>query len=73
MQAIVRNLRGRFAAMLLSGGAVFQLGGCEFGQISTSVTVDSRQLIASLVRDAVLNPINQFVTDSVNTALGIEE
>lgn len=47
-------------------GLLFQFGGCELGQITTTTTLDARELIISVVRGTILSPIDQFVTDAVN-------
>ncbi len=51
-----------------SAGMLFQFGGCDVGSITTSVTLDGRSLLISLVRGAVLMPIDTLVTDAINNA-----
>jgi len=61
-----RGSRGRAFAALLYAGLALQLGGCNFGEITTTTTLDGRQLIESLLRGVILTPLDQFITDSVN-------
>lgn len=58
--------RKRCLTWFLTGGFLMQLGSCNFGNISTSVTLDGRELIVTLFRAAILTPIDQFITESVN-------
>lgn len=66
-------VRRKFAATVMTGGMLFQFGGCDFGSVTTSVTLSGEELIISLVRAAILDPIDQFVTDQVNAAFGNDE
>jgi len=52
---------------------LFQLGGCEFGDITTTTTLDGRELVISLIQGAILNPIDAFIIDTVNDAFGPED
>lgn len=66
--------RGRkAAAAILSAGMMFQLGSCDFGDVGASVTLDGRELVISLIRGAILNPIDAFITEAVNDAFGDED
>lgn len=58
--------RKRCLTWLLTGGFLMQLGSCNFGNVATSVTLDGRELIITLIRSAILTPLDQFITDSVN-------
>ncbi len=60
------RLKSRSLGAIFSAAIVCQLGGCEFGQISTSVTLDGRALIVSLVRGAVLDPLDALITGAVD-------
>ena len=69
-----RNLsRVRRAAALLAAGAVFQLSGCDFGQITVSQTINANDLVISVIRGAILDPIDAFVTAAVDNALGTNQ
>ena len=63
----------RKTAMMLSAGTVFQLGGCDFGQITVSQSINANDLVISVIRGAILNPIDAFLTQAVNDALGVSE
>ncbi len=63
----------RRAAALWAAGAVFQVGGCDFGQITVSQTINANDLVISVIRGAILDPIDAFVTDAVNEALGANQ
>lgn len=54
--------------MLCGLGTVFQLGGCDFGEITTSVTLDGDELIISLIRGAILNPLDAAITEAITAA-----
>ena len=51
-------------------GFLCQLGSCDFGSITTTstVTLDGGELIASLVRSAIITPLDQWLTDTVSGA-----
>ena len=70
---LVAKLRHRTIGTLAAGAMLFQVGGCEFGDITTTTTLDGRELVISLIRGAILNPIEAFITDSVNAAFGPED
>ncbi len=57
---------------MLVGAAGFlcQLGHCDFGAITTTstVTLDGGELIASLVRGAIITPLDQWLTAPVTNA-----
>ena len=60
--------------LVLVGAAGFlcQLGSCDLGEITTTstTTIDGRELLISLVRGAIITPLDQWVTDTVNDAFG---
>jgi hypothetical protein len=60
--------RLRAVAALCGMGMLFQFGGCDLGQFqATTVTVlDGRQVIISILRSAILTPIDQYITTAVN-------
>ena len=68
MQSCKRGIRGKTAALLCAAGFLGQFGGCEFGEISTTVTMDTRELIIGVVRGTILTPLDEFITDAVNEA-----
>lgn len=57
-------------ATLLSASVVFQFGGCEFGELTTTstTTIDGRELLISLVRTAIIGPLDQLLNDAINEA-----
>ncbi len=63
-----RKINARMLATLCGAGTVFQLGGCDLGQITTTTTVDGRQAIISLVRGAILTPLDALITEAINRA-----
>lgn len=60
--------------LMLVGAAGFvgQLGNCGFGEIATTstTTIDGRELLISLVRGAIITPLDQWLTDTVNDTFG---
>ena len=70
MKGIKRTVRGKAVALLCTAGAVCQVGSCDLGEITTTttVTLDGREVIISLIRGTILPPIEQFITDAVNEA-----
>ncbi|MCO6437196.1 MAG: hypothetical protein J5J06_08930 [Phycisphaerae bacterium] len=72
MMQLRKVLSRRAAAAALSAGMLFQLGGCNFGQVSTTFTLDGRELIISLVRTAIINPLDMYITDAINNAFSNE-
>jgi len=64
--------RARCASAILAAGTVCQLGSCNFGEITVTQTINGADLVVSLVRGAVLDPIDAYVTDLVNQAFGVE-
>ena len=70
MGLLRRALRKRFVSSLWTAGVLFQFGGCDLGPITTTVTIDARDLLINAVRSAVLTPIDQFITDRINAAFG---
>lgn len=55
----------RFSPLLAGAGL---LGGCNLGSFTTTQTVelDGREIVAFLVRGAILNPINNVVNQGVD-------
>lgn len=65
-------LRKRLLSSLWTAGVLVQFGGCDLGQITTTVTLDARDLLINVVRGAVLTPLDQFITDRINAAFGAD-
>ncbi len=73
MGLLISALRKRLFSGLWTAGVLFQLGGCDLGQITTTVTLDARELLISVVRGAVLTPIDQLITDRINAAFARDD
>ena len=58
--------------LMLVGAAGFlcQLGNCDLGAITTTstVTLDGGEVIASLVRGAIITPLDQWLTETIEDA-----
>ena len=63
----------RLAAGLCSAAMLFQFGGCQIGEITVVQTVDGRELLISLVRGAILSPIDAAVTNAINNAFSNDD
>ncbi len=72
MKRLQHALRRRAIGAFLAAGALCQFGGCEIGEITTTSTVDGRELIISVARNLILTPIDQFITNAINDALSSE-
>ncbi len=61
------KVRKKLAALGL-GAMLFQFGGCEFSEITatSTVTLDTREVLISMIRGAILTPIDTFITNGVN-------
>jgi hypothetical protein len=67
-----RRLRSGVTALIYSAlGVQLAAGGCNLSDInvSSSVTLDPREVIISLIRGAILTPIDNAITQGVNEAL----
>ena len=53
---------------LVAGGVLAALGGCQFDSITTTATteLDSRDVIISLIRGAIITPLDNLITDRIN-------
>jgi len=58
----------RTASILLGAGMVLQFPGCNIGEITASTTIDGRTAIISLLRGALLDPIDAALTNAINEA-----
>ena len=47
---------------------MFQFGGCELGEVTTTVTLDSEDLVISIIHDLIIAPLEQALTDAVTDA-----
>ena len=58
----------RALALLGCGALVFgcPFGGCKIDQITTTSTLDGREVMISLIRGAILSPIDAAITQGVN-------
>lgn len=62
----------KLVGTIASVGMVFQFGGCDFGQVTTTqtVTLDGRDVIISLIRSVIITPLDEWVTGTVNNVFG---
>ncbi len=71
MRAMRRNLK-RCVLGSCAGMMAMQFGGCtiDLGDVAipSSATVNIRDVLIGLVRTAILTPIDDFVTNGINTA-----
>lgn len=63
----VRKVKQK-AGVLVVGAMLFGFpwGGCQIDQITTTTTLDGREVMISLIRGAVLSPIDAWITQGVN-------
>lgn len=73
MRRLERTMRHKVVGMLCTAGVVFQVGSCDFGEITTTTTLNGRELVITLVRSAILTPIDQFITVAVNELFNFDE
>jgi len=66
-----RMLR-RLAVLVGVSGFVGQFGNCDLGQITTTQTLDGREVIIGLIRNAVITPLDRWITDTINNAFAEE-
>jgi hypothetical protein len=59
-------MRSAAVGLMCLAGTSFQLSGCQFNDITTSVTLSGQELIVTLIRGAILTPIDQAITAAVN-------
>ncbi len=69
-QRTLARLRKYSAVSALSAGLALQFGGCiprEFTAVeTTTVTLDGRTVITSLVNAAIITPLQTAIADAVN-------
>ena len=73
MKTIKERLRAKAVGVLCTVGVVCQFGGCSIGEITVTQTVDGRELLISLIRGAILGPIDEYITTAVNEAFDDDE
>lgn len=61
-------LKGRGIAGILTAGMLFQFGGCDISAVTVPTTLDGRELVITLIRGALLAPIDQAITAVVQNA-----
>jgi chaperonin GroEL (HSP60 family) len=66
MRATGWKRRTRMLAVVCGAGMVFQLSSCQLGTFTATQVLDGQQVIISLLRSAILTPIDQIITSSVN-------
>jgi Sec-independent protein secretion pathway component TatC len=62
----------KFMAAMFSAGMLFQLpGGCNIGEITTvtTTTLNGRDVIISLVRSAIITPLDAVLTNWITNAV----
>ncbi|GMU80248.1 MAG: hypothetical protein IT450_06040 [Phycisphaerales bacterium] len=60
------NRLNRIALIAGSGVASVGLGSCDFTEFTTTVTLDSRQVVEFLVRGAILTPIEEAINQGID-------
>lgn len=60
--------RAKRLAVCATCGMMFQFGSCNFGTVTTPVTLDGAQLIVTLIRAAILTPLDAAITEFVTDA-----
>jgi hypothetical protein len=69
-QSTMARMRKYSAVTLLSSGLALQFGGCipsEFTAVqTTTVTLDGRTVITSLINSAIIAPLQAAIADAVN-------
>jgi hypothetical protein len=61
------------ALAALAAGTTFQFGGCNIADVTIPTTLAGRDLLITLVRGAILTPIDAFVTNAINNAFNNDE
>lgn len=56
---------------IAAAGMLFQLGSCDMTEITvtTTTTLDTREVFISLMRGAIITPIDDFLTDRINALI----
>lgn len=70
-QRTLNRLRKYSAVTVLTSGLALQFGGCIPSQFTavetTTVTLDGRTVITSLINAAIITPLQTAVADAVNS------
>ena len=68
-------MRRRMAAFLLAAVMSVSATGCDWTEIqtTTTTTLDSREVIITLVRSAIITPLDQALTAGIGKLLGLDE
>lgn len=63
-----RGLRSLVVAGLILGAVPLNLGGCDLGEFTTTstVTLSGREVIAYLIRSAILTPIQTAIDQGID-------
>ena len=62
----------RLAVLVCTAGVVGQFGSCDLGQITTTQTLDGREVVLGIIRSAIITPLDQWVTQTINDAFAEE-
>lgn len=73
MNRLRRGMRGAALGMMCLAGTTTQLGGCQFTDVTTTVTLSGQELIITLIRGAILTPIDQAITAAVNDLFATDD
>lgn len=60
------KLRKKMMVLATGMALAFPFGSCNFDEITTTSTVDTRVVVQSLVKSWVLTPIETFVNDKID-------
>ncbi|HMQ16678.1 MAG TPA: hypothetical protein PKC49_11960 [Phycisphaerae bacterium] len=62
----VAGWRRRAAFSISALAAAFPFSGCNFGEFTSTVTLDGRQVVTYLVRSAILTPIQTAIDGGID-------
>jgi len=68
-----KSSKRRGLAAILSAGILFQFGGCNFATVTVPTTLDGTELLITLIRGAILSPIDQAITAAVQNAFNNDD
>lgn len=65
----------RALALAATGGMVLHSGSCNLNDINvgSSVTVNGRDALISILRGVILTPIDEFITEGINEIVGDDD
>lgn len=57
--------------LVATAGSLCQFGTCDFGEITTTstTTLDAGELIASLIRGAIITPLDEWLTNAIDEVI----